>query len=60
MQQIPGQGFRIVVYQAEAPNGGETVRGTVQVGNAESVQARLVPGAAVAVLFADQKNHTLL
>ena len=57
---IQGQGQRHIIYETTSPDGEETIRGSVQVGAAESVKNSLTPGAQVAVLYLSRSNHTLL
>lgn len=60
VQVIPGQGFRYVIYEFCRPDSQELLRGSEQVGEAESVKQQLVPGAKLAVLYADPKTYAPL
>jgi hypothetical protein len=59
-KRIPSKGFVIVQYKTASPISGQEIFGGVEVGKLEKALGGLQVGARVAVIYAGEKDHTLL
>jgi hypothetical protein len=59
-KRIPSKGFFIVQYQTTSQESGDDLFGGVQIGKLEPILSGMQVGARVAVVYANDQEHTLL